>query len=96
MRLARRKFLALSAGAASTATLGLFSRGAAGAQTVVKIGVINSLSGFLAAPGDEMQKGMDLYAKTAQGPLAGRRRHRHHQARRHAAAPRSASVWRRN
>ena len=29
----------------------------------VKIGIINSLSGFLAAPGDEMQKGMDLYAK---------------------------------
>ncbi len=33
------------------------------AQTVVKIGIVNSLSGFLAAPGDEMQKGMDLYAK---------------------------------
>ena len=29
----------------------------------VKIGIINSLSGFLAPPGDEMQKGMDLYAK---------------------------------
>jgi branched-chain amino acid transport system substrate-binding protein len=35
----------------------------ASAQTVVKIGIINSFSGFLAAPGDEMQKGMDLYAK---------------------------------
>jgi branched-chain amino acid transport system substrate-binding protein len=35
----------------------------AGAQTVVKIGIVNSFSGFLAAPGDEMQKGMDLYAK---------------------------------
>jgi branched-chain amino acid transport system substrate-binding protein len=33
------------------------------AQTAVKIGIINSFSGFLAAPGDEMQKGMDLYAK---------------------------------
>ena len=33
------------------------------AQTTVKIGIINSLSGFLAAPGDEMQRGMDLYAK---------------------------------
>ena len=33
------------------------------AQTVVKIGVVNSFSGFLAAPGDEMQKGIDLYAK---------------------------------
>ena len=34
----------------------------ASAQTV-KIGIVNSYSGFLAAPGDEMQKGMDLYAK---------------------------------
>lgn len=34
------------------------------AETVVKIGIVNSLSGFLAAPGEEMQKGMDLYAKT--------------------------------
>src|SRR5215468_11088636 len=33
------------------------------AQTAVKIGIVNSFSGFLAAPGDEMQKGMDLYAK---------------------------------
>ena len=33
------------------------------AQTTVKIGIVNSLSGFLAAPGDEMQKGMNLYAK---------------------------------
>ena len=33
------------------------------AQTIVKIGVVNSFSGFLAAPGDEMQKGIDLYAK---------------------------------
>jgi branched-chain amino acid transport system substrate-binding protein len=33
------------------------------AQGVVKIGIVNSFSGFLAAPGDEMQKGMDLYAK---------------------------------
>jgi branched-chain amino acid transport system substrate-binding protein len=31
---------------------------------VVKIGIVNSFSGFLAAPGDEMQKGIDLYAKT--------------------------------
>jgi ABC-type branched-subunit amino acid transport system substrate-binding protein len=33
------------------------------AQTVVKIGVVNSFSGFLAGPGDEIQKGIDLYAK---------------------------------
>ena len=30
----------------------------------VKIGIVNSFSGFLAAPGDIMQKGIDLYAKT--------------------------------
>src|SRR5262249_27415789 len=46
-------FTGLFAGAAPTAS----------AQTSVKIGIVNSLSGFLAAPGDEMQKGMDLYAK---------------------------------
>ena len=34
------------------------------ADTTVKIGIINSLTGFLAGPGDEMQKGMDLYAKS--------------------------------
>jgi len=40
----------------------LFPSANASAETV-KIGIINSLSGFLAPPGDEMQKGMDLYAK---------------------------------
>jgi branched-chain amino acid transport system substrate-binding protein len=34
----------------------------AAAQTV-KIGVINSFSGFLAQPGDEMEKGIELYQK---------------------------------
>ena len=46
------------------AGLGLSASPQASAQTVVKIGIVNSFSGFLAAPGDEMQKGMDLYAKT--------------------------------
>jgi branched-chain amino acid transport system substrate-binding protein len=45
------------------AMLAVFDPQASRAQTVVKIGIINSFSGFLAAPGDEMQKGMDLYAK---------------------------------
>src|ERR1700693_4533435 len=45
------------------AGLGAGSPPPAAAQTVVKIGIVNSFSGFLAAPGDEMQKGMDLYAK---------------------------------
>jgi branched-chain amino acid transport system substrate-binding protein len=37
--------------------------GTASAQTI-KIGIINSYSGFLAQAGDEMQKGIDLYVKT--------------------------------
>ena len=41
---------------------------AANAQTI-KIGVINSYSGFLAQQGDEMEKGMDLYLKLNQGKL---------------------------
>ena len=60
----RREFLRLSAGAAGAASFGLLPPTSASAQTVVKIGVINSRSGFLAAPGDEMQKGIDLFAKT--------------------------------
>jgi branched-chain amino acid transport system substrate-binding protein len=35
----------------------------ASAQTTVKIGIVNSYSGFLAGAGEQMQKGMDLYAK---------------------------------
>jgi len=38
------------------------STGAA-AETVVKVGVINSYSGFLAQPGDELEKGLALYLK---------------------------------
>jgi len=40
----------------------------AGAQTV-KIGVMNSLSGFLAPGGDEMEKGIDLYLKVHEKDL---------------------------
>ncbi len=40
----------------------------ASAQTI-KIGVVNSYSGFLAQQGDEMEKGMDLYIKTHQANL---------------------------
>jgi branched-chain amino acid transport system substrate-binding protein len=39
------------------------------AQTTVKIGIVNSYSGFLAGAGDQMQKGMDLYAKTRMQEL---------------------------
>jgi branched-chain amino acid transport system substrate-binding protein len=41
---------------------------AANAQTI-KIGVINSYSGFLAQQGDEMDKGIELYIKTHQADL---------------------------
>jgi len=59
--LSRRPFaLGLAAAAASSLVAGIAP---ASAQTVVKIGIVNSFSGFLAAPGDEMQKDMDLYAK---------------------------------
>jgi branched-chain amino acid transport system substrate-binding protein len=40
----------------------------AGAQTI-KIGLINSYSGFLAQAGDEMQKGIDLYVKEHEKEL---------------------------
>jgi branched-chain amino acid transport system substrate-binding protein len=69
MRLARRNFIELFGGAASAAMLGAFVRSPAIAQTVVKIGIINSRSGFLAAPGEEMQKGIDLYAKLHMADL---------------------------
>jgi branched-chain amino acid transport system substrate-binding protein len=42
--------------------------GGAGAQTV-KIGIINSYSGFVAQAADEMQKGMDLYVKLHEKDL---------------------------
>lgn len=48
----------------------LLAAAPAAAQTV-KIGVINSFSGFLAQPGDEMEKGIELYAKEHAGDLGG-------------------------
>jgi branched-chain amino acid transport system substrate-binding protein len=41
----------------------------ADAQTAVKIGFINSYSGFLAQAGDEMDKGVALYVKTHEKDL---------------------------
>jgi len=52
--------------AAMLAAIGGLS--AASAQTI-KIGVINSYSGFLAQAGDQMQKGIDLYVKTHEKEL---------------------------
>jgi branched-chain amino acid transport system substrate-binding protein len=40
----------------------------ASAQTI-KIGLINSYSGFLAQAGDQMQKGIDLYVKEHEKEL---------------------------
>jgi branched-chain amino acid transport system substrate-binding protein len=57
--------VAVAAGAMLAATGGL---SAASAQTI-KIGVINSYSGFLAQAGDQMQKGIDLYVKTHEKEL---------------------------
>jgi len=39
------------------------------AQTTVKIGIINSYSGFVAQAADQMQKGMDLYVKLHEKDL---------------------------
>src|SRR5947208_4225651 len=41
----------------------------AAAQTVVKIGLINSYTGFVANAGDEGQKGIDLYIKEHEREL---------------------------
>src|SRR5215472_1782030 len=53
---------AFLAGAAVAALALGASGGAAHAQTI-KIGIINSYTGFLAQAGDQMQKGIDLYIK---------------------------------
>jgi branched-chain amino acid transport system substrate-binding protein len=57
-----RKLVAAAAFAAVLAGAGLLSMPSA-ADTVVKIGLINSYTGFVAQAGDEGQKGIDLYLK---------------------------------
>ncbi len=39
------------------------------AQVTVKIGIVNSLTGFLGAGGDQLQRGMELYAKLHRAEL---------------------------
>jgi branched-chain amino acid transport system substrate-binding protein len=56
------------AGAAIAALTVAASTIAASAQTI-KIGLINSYSGFLAQAGDQMQKGIDLYVKEHEKDL---------------------------
>jgi branched-chain amino acid transport system substrate-binding protein len=60
-----RRLLASAAAAALALAAG---SEAAGAQTV-RIGLINSYSGFLAQAGDQMQKGIDLYFKEHEKEL---------------------------
>jgi branched-chain amino acid transport system substrate-binding protein len=43
--------------------------GPVSAQTVIKIGLVNSYTGFLAGAGDELDKGVYLYAKTHEKDL---------------------------
>ena len=65
----RRQFLSWSAVSAGMAVLaGIASAPTASAQTI-KIGLINSYSGFLAQAGDQMQKGIDLYVKEHEKEL---------------------------
>jgi branched-chain amino acid transport system substrate-binding protein len=54
--------------AAALATLMTAGADIASAQTI-KIGLINSYSGFLAQAGDQMQKGIDLYVKEHEKDL---------------------------
>jgi branched-chain amino acid transport system substrate-binding protein len=58
------RFWAFTAGVAFLAAV----QSTASAQTI-KIGLINSYSGFLAQAGDEMEKGINLYIKTHQKDL---------------------------
>jgi branched-chain amino acid transport system substrate-binding protein len=58
----------LLAGAAIGALALAASGGAASAQTI-KIGIVNSYTGFLAQAGDQMQKGIDLYIKEHEKDL---------------------------
>ena len=53
---------------ANIVTIGALSP-AALAQTTVKIGIVNSLTGFLGAGGDQLQRGMELYAKLHKSEL---------------------------
>jgi branched-chain amino acid transport system substrate-binding protein len=64
----RRYMLRTVIGATTVALLVITSAPSASAQTV-KIGLINSYSGFLAQAGDQMQKGIDLYVKEHEKEL---------------------------
>src|SRR5579862_673952 len=65
-RMTKMHLQAIMAGAALAA---LALAMPASAQTAIKIGFINSYSGFLAQPGDEMDKGVALYVKEHEKEL---------------------------
>src|SRR5262245_13706850 len=64
----RRGTIAMLPALAGAALIAGALQGSAQAQTI-KIGLINSYSGFLAQPGDEMDKGISLYVKTHEKEL---------------------------
>src|SRR5712691_1803519 len=64
----RRHAASVFLAAAALAALALLPGGAA-AQTVVKIGLINSYTGFLAQAADQGQKAIDLYLKLHEKDL---------------------------
>jgi branched-chain amino acid transport system substrate-binding protein len=57
-----------SAAIAAALLTAVFNASSSSAQTI-KIGLINSYSGFLAQAGDQMQKGIDLYVKEHEKEL---------------------------
>jgi branched-chain amino acid transport system substrate-binding protein len=63
------KSVAQWGGMAGVALLAMAAAAPASAETDIKIGFINSYSGFLAEPGDEMDKGVALYVKEHQKEL---------------------------
>jgi branched-chain amino acid transport system substrate-binding protein len=54
---------------ASTLAASLFASAPTASAQTIKIGLINSYSGFLAQAGDQMQKGIDLYVKEHEKEL---------------------------
>ena len=60
----RKKIIATLLGVA-----GIFGLTAAASAQTIKIGIINSYSGFLAQAGDEMEKGINLYIKEFEKTL---------------------------
>src|ERR1051326_2101575 len=57
------------AAAATLAVVAIAVGAARGHAQTIKIGLINSNTGFLAQPGDEMEKGISLYVKTHEKDL---------------------------